>query len=521
MNTALIGIDVGSTSIKVCSFTLEGEMLCKSAIKTPTYFDLEDGAYFKTSELWKAVLSLLRETMIKLKELHYIPVSLSVTGMGESYVGIYKNDVDEHVATWFNQHSLKSIPIIREYESALGVKDAVFLETGMEASGIFTLPKLLCAKQKNPKRFRQLQTILSVPGYITYKLSGEKLFDSSLASRTMLYSLEKKDWARGIANSLGIPEKILPPIISSGHAIGKIKKSVADETFLPDNVMICAGGHDHFCGSLASGIMKGSRIVDSSGTAESIHGIALMDSNPFSKFEGFRVGQYIDNNHVYIVGGIVSSGITYEWAVKNFIGDIDLDALDNNLLANTLKSKDFCNLPLFLPHLRGSGAPSWDGNSMGMFCGINEKCTNSRFMLSVIEGLAHEFAIVTNHVKKALNISVSSVLVTGGGSRNIFWQTLKASSLGIPLEITAVSESTALGAALLSGLGAGLYEDYDKLSSVIGAVRLVVEPNKEVASIMAERRKVYETLYSQSIPTHMKLKYINNEYSVKEYSDES
>lgn len=516
MNTALIGIDVGSTNIKVCSFSLDGELLHKTSIKTPTYFDHDGGAYFKTGELWAAVVILLRETMSELRTLSYVPVSLAVTGMGESYVGVYADDIDEHIVTWFDQHSLSCIPTIREYETDLGREDAVFLETGMEASGIFTLPKLLFEKRKNPVKFDQLQTILSVPGFITYKLSGEKVFDASLASRTMLYSLRNKDWAKEIASSLEINTGILPPIISSGCAIGKIQKSVAEETSLPSDLMICTGGHDHFCGSFASGLMKGSRIVDSSGTAESIHGITSVKLNPFSRFEGFRVGQYVDSDHLYIVGGIVSSGITYDWAARLFAGSTDLDALDCNLLALDLKLKDFLKLPLFLPHLRGSGAPTWDSNSKGMFCGIQEQCTNSDFMLSVIEGLAHEFAYVTNCVLKALKTPVSSVVVTGGGSRNVFWQSLKASSLGLPLEITAVSESTALGAALLAGLGAGIYSDYQQVSSMIGTVKQIVEPNKQLSSFLAERRQVYETLYVQSIPIHLKLKQISDSYTVKE-----
>jgi len=516
MNIALIGIDVGSTSIKVCSFSPDGRLLHKVSTKTPTYFSHDGGAYYKTVELWAAVVNLLRVTMSNLKNQCYIPVSLAVTGMGESYVGVYADEVDEHVITWFDQHSLVCIPAIREYEASLGRQDAVFLETGMEASGIFTLPKLLYAKQENPSQFDQLQAILSVPGYITYKLTGEKVFDASLASRTMLFSLKQKNWAREIALSLGINDRIFPPIVSSGYAIGKIRKSIAEETSLPAEIMICAGGHDHFCGSFASGLMKGSRIVDSSGTAESIHGIKFFEANPFSRFEGFRVGQYVDDHHLYIVGGIVSSGITYEWAAKQFAGNLDLDTLDSNLLKLDLKSKDFHQLPLFLPHLRGSGAPTWDSSSRGVFCGIQEKCANSHFMLSTIEGLAHEFAYVTEHVMKALETPISSVVVTGGGSRNVFWQSLKASSLGLPLEITAVSESTALGAALLAGLGVGIYKDHQQVSSMIGKVKQIVEPIPELSSILAERRQAYELLYSQSIPIHRKLKQINDSHTIQE-----
>jgi len=518
MKKALLGIDTGTSNIKVCAFSPTGEVLCSFSHKTPTHYSFENSASFHAHELWSITETLLSQIMINLEKLGYQPVSVAVTGMGESYVGLQANDVvaEEAIMAWFDPRPITCLNLIREYEKKIGITDAVFLQTGMEVSCIFTLPKLLYAKQQNAKQFSKVRTILSVPGFITFKLCGEKVFDTSLASRTMLYDLQEKKWATELAGQLGLDASILPPLVAPAEVLGQLREEVAISTGLPRTLKVCSGGHDHFCGSFSSGLLKGSRVVDSSGTAQSIHGITDAKSNPFKKFEGFRVGQYVDNEHLYVVGGIVSSGNVYEWAANQFSTAKDLDILDAELTSKALRTSDFLHLPLFLPHLRGSGAPRWDRQSRGMFCGINEQCTRQQLLFSSIEGLAYESTSVTRKVIAALGKPVTSIVVTGGGSRNIFWQQLKASAIGLPLEITAVSESTALGVAMLGAIGIGLYKDFNQASELLGKTKAIIEPNQEVMGIMSERFALYETLYDKSISTHQAMQQIDTIYSQQE-----
>lgn len=517
MKQALLGIDTGSSNLKVCAFSLTGEVVCCVSRKTPTYYGIENSSYFHAQELWSITESLLSQTMVKLEKLGYQPISVAVTGMGESYVGIQENDiVEDLIMTWFDPRPAASLDLIREYEKEIGIVDGVFLQTGMEATCIFTLPKLLYAQSTQIEQFSKLRTILSIPGFITYKLCGQKVFDRSLASRTMLYDLQKKQWATELADRLGLDSSILPPLVDSGQVLGQLKEDVAVATGLPKMLKVCSGGHDHFCGSFSSGLLRGSRVVDSSGTAQSIHGITDVTRNPYNKFEGFRVGQYVDNEHLYIVGGIVSSGNAYDWAVNQFAATKDLDQLDAELTSRGLKTSDFLQLPLFLPHLRGSGAPKWDRKSRGMFCGITDQCTKQQLLFSAIEGLAYESTSVTCKVIASLDTPITSIVVTGGGSRNLFWQQMKANAIGLPLEITAVSESTALGVAMLGAIGIGLYRDFVEASDLLGKTKVVIEPNQEVMGIMAERFGLYETLYDQSISTHQAMQRIDAEYDMQQ-----
>lgn len=500
MKQAIIGIDTGSTNLKVCAFNLKGKLLVKHSEKTSTHYGLAGSVWFSAKELWESVLRLLTAVNLDLQRMDFVPVSLAVTGMGESFVAL--NSADEpidSVMAWFDQRPAAVMHKISNYEHLIGIQDAVYLLTGMEASPIFTLPKLLYFQQSEPIAFSEIRTLLSVPGYITFKLCGEKVFDYSLASRTMMFDVQNNSWAESIMDHFEIPCAILPRLVRSGEYLGTLQKEVCGNTGLPSTLKVGSGGHDHFCGSLAAGILKGSRIVDSSGTAESIHGLSDCKTNPYSRFEGFRFGRYVDNDHLYVVGGIVSSGIAYEWGAKLFHPTKSLDELDNILIQSQPNASEISRLPLFLPHLRGSGAPWWDGSSRGTFYGIKETCKLDHLFYSVIEGLCLEFTLVAEQVIKTLSSPPEAILVTGGGSKNLYWQQLKANCIGLPLEITEISETTALGAALLAALASGIYTNISIASESVLRISKVIEPRKEVFSILQDRLAIYKTLYAQSI----------------------
>jgi xylulokinase len=298
---------------------------------------------------------------------------------------------------------------------------------------------------------------------------------------------------------------VFPRLVESGVALGTILPGIQQQTGLPENIVIASAGHDHFCGSLACGILGKNCIVDSSGTAESIHGISAQAKNPFGKFSGFRVGRYLDSSYLYVVGGITSSGIVYEWAAKSFFTGISLDALDEILLKSDLNPAAIAELPMFLPHFRGSGAPLLDSNSRGAFFGLNEKTDFTQLMFAVVEGLAMESAKVIQQVEKTLPDSIDSVIVTGGGSKNRCWQQWKANVLNKPVEITVLSETTSLGAAMLAVLACGAYDSLAEVSSALGGAKIVLQPQKELTEIFRRRFEIYQQIYSQSIPIHSEL----------------
>jgi xylulokinase len=126
-------------------------------------------------------------------------------------------------------------------------------------------------------------------------------------------------------------------------------------------------------------------------------------------------------------------------------------------------------------------------------------------MFAVVEGLAMESAKVIQQVEKTLPDSIDSVSVTGGGSKNRCWQQWKANVLNKPVEITVLSETTSLGAAMLAVLACGAYDSLAEVSSALGGAKIVLQPQKELTEIFRRRFEIYQQIYSQSIPIHSEL----------------
>ncbi len=505
MYKALIGIDIGSSSLKVCAFDTAGNLLHHAYEKTPTH-QSQDSSWFDAIELRDIALRLLRQTTATIASQGWEVQALATTGMGESFVALDANgNPNSPILAWFDQGPLSQIPVIIAAVQDQQGKDQLFRQTGMEPNPIFTLPKLLHLRERSPRSYDRIATILSVPGYITFCLCGVRCMDYSLASRTMLFDVSNNCWSDTVLRMFALEPGLFPTLVPSGTLLGTILPDIAQTTGLPLDVKVTAGGHDHFCGSLAAGLLKGQRIVDSSGTAESIHGLSSQPGNPFHSFAGFRVGRYVDSAYLYLVGGIVSSGIAVEHAVRMFVPQAGYSFIDDQLSQRKLDQVDIARMPLFLPHLRGSGSPQWDRTSRGVFVGITDHTMPEEMVMSVMEGLSMEFRTIITNLTSHLNEGVAQIVATGGGAKNLFWQQMKADITGLSIEVTDIVETTALGAAMLAGVGSGVYLDLCEATEHVSHPQLRIDPHAGLKSVYDDRYQAYQQLYPATIDINRRL----------------
>jgi xylulokinase len=505
MHKALVGIDIGSSSLKVCAFDTAGNLLHHAHEKTPTH-QSPDSSWFDAVELRDIALRLLQQTTNAIAAQGWQVQALAATGMGESFVALDANgEPIAPILAWFDQGPLRQIPVINAAVQDQQGKDQLFHQTGMEPNPIFTLPKLLHLRERSPKIYDRIATILSVPGYITYCLCGVKCMDYSLASRTMLFDVATNTWSDAVLQLFALEPHLFPNLVPSGTPLGTIKPEIAQRTGLGNEVLVTAGGHDHFCGSFAAGLLKGHRIVDSSGTAESIHGLTSTAGNPFQSFAGFRVGRYVDPAYLYLVGGIVSSGIAVEHAVRMFVPQAGYAFIDEQLAKRKLEQADIARLPLFLPHLRGSGSPQWDRTSRGVFAGLTDNTMPEEMVISVMEGLSMEFRTIITNLTLHLSEGVTQIVATGGGAKNLFWQQMKADITGLSIEVTDIVETTALGVAMLAGVGSGVYHDLREATERVSHPQLRIEPHAGLKSVYDDRYQVYQQLYPATIDINRRL----------------
>lgn len=317
---------------------------------------------------------------------------------------------------------------------------------------------------------------------------SDYVVDFSQASRTLLFDQTKLDWSYDLTAAAGIPARILPRAVPSGTFAGFVTRETALATGLPAGVPVFIGGHDHVCGALAVGATRPGVLLDSCGTAESILSSCLDASALRLRAvceNGFSFGSHVVRDMHYAMGGLLASGGAVEWFMREFCGPSPSyeQVMD---LAQT--AKPGAGGVIFVPRLLGSGPPTRDERATGSFARLRPGATLADFARAIFEGLGFELRTAVKAMETATGMPVSSVIATGGGARNALWLDIKASILGLPVQVPEVTEATALGAALIAGIGCGLYRDADDALARTLRIARRVEPNGSLS-------RVYEDAY--------------------------
>jgi xylulokinase len=199
-------------------------------------------------------------------------------------------------------------------------------------------------------------------------------------------------------------------------------------------------------------------------------------------------------------GGAVAADML-EWYRKEFRfaaaqkdeteGDIDWDAL----MSVAAASPAGCKGLMFLPHMSGVSFPIVDPRSLGSYVGLNQSATQGDMLRAIIEGLDYQFLDIVKAMESGLGVKPEKIVAVGGAVRNRFWMQNKADVVGRPIEVPEVEEATALGAAILAGIGVGLYKNEQDAFDHVYKQGETFEPNPKLASLYDEGYRIYEQLY--------------------------
>ncbi len=455
----LLTIDVGTTNWKALLFNAEGEVTASAKIPTVISNDKWGLPCYSHELLWSSIVSCIKD----INAAHGLARvgAVAVTSMAESVIPIDKGgEVLCDVIPWFDARSISELDV---FHKEIG-NDAVFDQTGLEIGAIFSLPKILWMRRHHPDIFDRAAKWLQMSDFINFKLTGKTVTDYSIACRTMAFDINTNTWSNSITKAVGVSTQVFPDVCASGTQIGIVTKEAAFATGLKQGTPVIMGGHDHPCATISANTFGSSAILDSSGTAEPFLFVSERGAELPEKRLGQRHGRHPDPERFIIWGGIVSSGISVEWAVKRLGLCNDWHFTAPDIPLNELF--DMCkDLPcgsggvIFTPFLRGSGAPEWDPRMKANFLGANHNTTSRHMLRAVLEGLSYQAKIIIEMQEALSGKTVDQIVCVGGGSRGRLWQQIKADVIGKPVVTRTVDEATGQGAAILAGVGIGLFKD--------------------------------------------------------------
>ncbi len=488
----LLGVDVGTQSIRVLAFTADGRHLATASRPTPSRPWGESGVDYDPDALFAAVETCLREIVNKLPS--GAPVAgLAVASVGETAVLV---DADGRAAApaiaWFDRRTEQAAKAI---EARIGAA-RLFELTGHRLDPTLGLCKLWWMREHWPEAFSRARRVLNVADWIAFRLSGVAATDFTLASRTLALDLRARTWSAEILEALGLDARLYAPLKPNGAPLGPVRSDLAAALGFAKPPIVGVGGHDHLCGLFAAGAARPGALLDSMGTAEAILRATdrpLIDARVDA--HGLIQGAIATNRDLFYLGGaIYSSGGAVEW-LRSLFGGAAHDAL----IAEARAVPPGAGGAVFLPHLAYAGAPEPDAEARGAFVGLRAEANRASLYRATLEGLALQMRRMSEAIAALPGVGrASEIRVIGGSSRNPLFLSIKASVLGEPILAMDEAESTALGAALLGGLAAGLWPDLDHAVAGLERRFHVVEPERIWIDVYAELyEKVFRVLQGE------------------------
>jgi xylulokinase len=483
----LLGLDIGTSGVKALLISVEGKIISSKTVSYPLATPYPGWAEQSPYDWWEATLKVIEEvvssTHINSSQIKGISLS------GQMHSSVFLNEKMEVIRPAILWSDTRTSEQCKEIYTKAGGLDQLIHYVSNPALEGFTAPKILWLKENEPENYQKVKYILLPKDYIRYRLTNELFTEVSDAAGTLLFDVIKKRWSTGLLEKLEINQDLLPSVLNSFDLAGKITKPIAEKTGLKFGTPVVAGGADNACGAVGSGIIQEGRVMVSIGSS----GVVLAQTNnPQADQEG-RIHLF---NHAcpdswYMMGVTLSAGMSYKWLQKNLFNNIlDYSKLDQLAEEINPGSEGL----IFLPYLYGERTPHNDANARGVYFGISGKHDQRHFVRSVLEGVT--FALRDSlELIKDKGIKIKEIRAIGGGVKSRVWQQILADVLGEEINLLNVEEGPAFGAALIAGVGVGVYSSFAEAVNRIIKVKKTIVPRIKNAKRYNQYYQLYKKLY--------------------------
>ncbi|HXY42914.1 MAG TPA: FGGY family carbohydrate kinase [Acidimicrobiales bacterium] len=480
----LIGIDVGSQSVKGVLCSPDGRPLlaashpCRMTHPASGWAE-QDPAEWRTG-LCAVVHRLLAELPVSAADVSHIGLACQVDGVVP---------VDRKLSPlrpaiiWLDKRAVAQAGRLVDALSA----DGIFETTGLVPDASHTAPKMMWLRDEEPHIFHAANLLPPPAAYLLAWLTGRPLQDHANASSSLLYDVTERCWSEPLLEAAALEVERLAPIAASHEVAGPLLAQAAVELGLTTRCLAVVGTGDDHGAALGAGVVEPGLIVDVSGTAEPVGTVAprlVFDSERLLETHAHAVdGAILLENPGFVSGGSIL------W-LASVLGSEQAE-----ILSWAAEAPAGADGVTFLPNLSGATAPRWNDRMRATFHGLSVNHDRRHLSRAVVEGCVYALRDITTRLQ-AMGLPGDEIRVVGGGTRTPFWLQAKADACKVPVRPVLGPEPTALGAAILAAVGAGMYPDAASASSqmaVLGDERY--EPDAETSASYDDSYVRYRRLF--------------------------
>jgi xylulokinase len=448
-----LGIDLGTSSVKVLLVTDAGEVLSQGSAEYPLDRPRPDRAEQDPERWWQATVAAVRQTLAGIAA---GSISIAAIGLSGQMHGTVLLDRAGHslapAVIWPDQRSRDQV---REITGLIGAERLIELSGSPAATG-FQAATLRWVRQEQPDLWQQVGMILLPKDYLRWRMTGEFQTDPSDGSGTLLLDVHHRDWSEELLAALDIDRAKLPPVQPSTALAGQLQRRAAETLGLPPGMPVVTGAADTAASLLGAGIVADQTLlVMISSGGQLILPATEVRVDPAGRLHTFcaAVTPAVDQPGWYLMAAMLAAGLALRWLRDQVLGRPgelaypEMTAWAANVPAGS-------NGLLFLPYLLGERTPHMDPRARGLFLGLSANHGRAEFVRSVLEGVALA-CYDAYQVLAELGARPEGIVMAGGGARSRLWQQIVADMFGLPVRRLDVGDQSALGAALLAGAGVG------------------------------------------------------------------
>lgn len=476
---AVIGVDIGSQSVKAVRLDGTGEVLAVGTAPL-TMAAPANGWAEQEPDHWIEAFTLAVRAVadpgvstlaIAAQVDGVVPVDAALTALRPGII-------------WLDRRGTRELDA---FVARLGA-DTVFERTGLNADASHSAPKMMWLRDTEPDVWRRTRWLLPVAGHLLGWLTGEVAQDPANASSTMLLDIATGAYADDLCAAAGIDPALLPPVRPATEVVGTLTARVAERLGLPPGCRVTVGTGDEHGACLAAGSVDPGVVVDVAGTAEAVGAASvepLLDATRLVETHRHAAPDtYLVENPGFVAGGSTL------WLATQVLG-----VPQGEVFALAERAPAASDGLVFVPALSGSTTPRWNSDLRASFSGLSMTHSQAHLSRAVLEGCAYGLRDIVDRLA-AMGLADGEVRIVGGGGNSPLWNQIKADVLGRPVRRVRTEHATAVGAAMLAAVAAGEFADLTEAAKACVEVDPgLIEPDAARQQRYADGYAAYQRLF--------------------------
>ena len=500
---SLLGVDVGTTGCKAVVFSATGVPLASAYEEYDVQRPKAGWAELDAVEVWGKVKRTIARACTACAS---DPVqALAVSSLGEAMVPVSAGG-DVLGPSIVANFDLRGAEYLSSLESTVG-NERLYQINGNTLGNNYSLTKLKWVQEHEPELYARAHKFLLWGSFVSFMLGAEPSVDYSLANRSLLFDINCEAWSGELLQLAGLDRAKLPDTVPSGTTIGMVSTRVADELGLPTRVRIVAGAHDQCSNAVGCGVVQEGSAVYGMGTFTCITPVFSQRRNPQLMIE-----RGLNTEHHAVPGRYVSfiynqGGSLVKWFRDTFASVEHHQALAQggdaygDLMAEMPEGPSGL---VVLPHFATTGPPNFISDSCGLITGLRLETSRGEILKGMIEGDAFYLRESVESLPPT-GIQIAKYHAAGGGSQSDAWIQTCADILGRPFVRPAITEAGALGAAIIAGVGCGLFASYQDGVEAMVCLEQTFEPDLQRHRYYTDWFELYKQLWPATASYQRKL----------------